>query len=148
MPTMVKGAYSPSLIYSAADLKELSEYAYSLGVEIIYEVDVPGHAASWQAGQPDLLADCIAKYGYNINNLALNPTLDETYTVLGSILNDIIAATGTSTMHLGGDEVVYGCWRADPTIVKFMSDKGWTDYDQLMNYFVLKADEIARNSIS
>jgi len=29
-----------------------------------------------------------------------------------------------------------------------MSEKGWTDYDQLMNYFVLKADEIARNSIS
>jgi len=28
-----------------------------------------------------------------------------------------------------------------------MSEKGWTDYDQLMNYFVLKADEIARNSI-
>lgn len=118
MPTMVKGAYSPQLTYSVADLKELSDYAYSLGVEIIYEVDVPGHAASWQAGQPDLLsAECIAKYGYNINNLALNPTLDKTYTVLGAILNDIIAATGTSTMHLGGDEVVEGCWRVDPTIV-------------------------------
>ena len=47
MPTMVKGAYSPQFTYSVADLKELSDYAYSLGVEIIYEVDVPGHAASW-----------------------------------------------------------------------------------------------------
>jgi hexosaminidase len=47
MPTMVKGAYSPSMTYSVTDLKELSEYAYSLGVEIIFEVDVPGHAASW-----------------------------------------------------------------------------------------------------
>ena len=42
--------------------------------------------------------------------------MDETYTVLGSTLNDIIAATSTSTMHLGGDKVVYGCWRADPII--------------------------------
>ena len=38
----------------------------------------------------------------------------------------------------------------EPTLLlKFMSDKeGWTDYDQLMNYFALKVDEIARNSIS
>ena len=68
-----------------------------------------------------MLADCTVKNAYNINDFALNPTLDETYTVLQSVLNDITAASGTTTLHLGGDEVVYGCWRNDASIVKFMN---------------------------
>ena len=109
-PELVKGAYSPKLTYSADDLTTLNEYARRRGVEIIFEVDVPGHAASWGAGKPELLADCIAQYGYNVNNLALNPVKEETYTTLKNILSDIVAATGTSVLHLGGDEVVYHCW--------------------------------------
>jgi N-acetyl-beta-hexosaminidase len=59
-------------------------------------------------------------------------------------LSDIVAATGTSVLHLGGDEVVYGCWRSDPSIVDFMAVKGWTNYNSLLNYFVTKADVIVK----
>jgi len=104
---------------------------------------VPGHAASWGVGRPDLLSDCNAIYGREINNLALDPTNEETYTALNAVLSDIVEATGVSALHLGGDEVVYGCWRSDPNIVSFMKQKGWTDYDLLMNYFVNRADLIA-----
>jgi hypothetical protein len=31
------------------------------------EIDVPGHASSWQYGEPDLMADCIQKYT-NVNS--------------------------------------------------------------------------------
>jgi hexosaminidase len=143
-PELVKGAYTPKLIYSADDLTALNEYAHRRGVEIIFEVDVPGHAASWGAGKPELLADCIAQYGYNVNNLALNPVKEETYTTLKNILSDIVAATGTSVLHLGGDEVVYNCWKSDPTIVSFMAEKGWTNYNSLLNYFVTKADDMVK----
>jgi hexosaminidase len=46
-------------------------------------------------------------------------------------------------LHLGGDEVVYGCWAEDPSIVTFMDQQGFTSYDQLMAYFVTRADAIA-----
>ena len=48
----------------------------------------------------------MVKYSYNINDFALNPTLDDTYTVVNSILQDIQTATGTKYMHIGGDEGV------------------------------------------
>lgn len=143
-PDLVKGAYNSQLTYNSEDLKAIKDYAYKRGVELIFEIDVPGHAASWGTGKPDLLADCIAQYGYNVNNLALDPTSEDTYTALGGVLSDIVEATGVSALHLGGDEVVYGCWRSDPNIVAFMNQKGWTDYNLLMNYFVQKADTIAR----
>jgi hexosaminidase len=59
-PEMVKGAFTPKLVYTSENLKTLNEYARRRGVEIIFEVDVPGHAASWGAGKPELLADCMA----------------------------------------------------------------------------------------
>jgi len=42
------------------DLRSIKDYAFKRGVELIFEVDVPGHAASWGAGRPDLLANCSA----------------------------------------------------------------------------------------
>jgi hexosaminidase len=139
VPDLAKGAYSEALTYSAEDLASIRDYAWDRGVRIVYEVDVPGHAASWTAGYPQIMADCFVKYSYNINDFALNPTLDETYTVLNSVLGDIAAATGTKYLHIGGDEVVYGCWNNDTSIVNWMAEKGYSG-DQTLGYFVEKAD--------
>lgn len=140
---MIKGAFSSSMTYSMEDIKSVQDYAHSLGVEVIYELDIPGHAASWTAGKPSVMADCFAKYYYNINDFALNPTLDETYTTIDHIISDMIKKTGTKRIHLGGDEVVYGCWKNDSSIVSFMQQKGWTDYNTLLSYFVEKVDAIS-----
>jgi hexosaminidase len=66
-PQMVKGAYAPQLIYTTADVEEISSYAADRGVRVLLEIDVPGHASSWQWGEPDLMADCIQKYT-NVNS--------------------------------------------------------------------------------
>mmetsp|Transcript_3994 Transcript_3994/g.8994 ORF Transcript_3994/g.8994 Transcript_3994/m.8994 type:complete len:532 (-) Transcript_3994:311-1906(-) len=161
-PTLVKGAYSPSMVYSMADVAELQSYARDRGVMLLLEVDVPGHAASWTKGKPEVMADCLAKYT-NINNYALNPAKEETYTTLAHVLADLVAATDLAPegqmhaqkqrgregedsgmpLHLGGDEVVYGCWSNDPSITSFMAQHGMTSYDQLLAYFVSRADRMA-----
>jgi len=50
-------------------------------------------------------------------------------------------------LHLGGDEVVYGCWANDSSIVGWMEVNGFAsgDYDALLGYFVAKAQAIAKN---
>lgn len=144
-PTMVQGAYAPDKIYSMSDLTELKEYAKERGVEIIMEIDIPGHAAAWNDGKPEIMADCFDKYYYNINDFALNPTLDETYSTVEAILSDVINATTATYMHIGGDEVIYGCWKEDSTITTFMSANSITSYDDLLSYFVSRADAIVNN---
>lgn len=37
------GAYSPEMVYTEADIKELVEYADDRGVRIIPELDAPAH---------------------------------------------------------------------------------------------------------
>lgn len=142
---MTKGAFSPSMVYTQEDIRAVTEYAYERGVEIIFEIDVPGHAAGWTAGKPEIMADCFKKYYYNINDFALDPTLDLTYTTLSHVLGDIVTAAGphgSSRLHIGGDEVVTGCWANDSSIVDFMHQQGYTSYYQLLNYFVQRADGI------
>lgn len=142
VPDLAQGAYTSTMTYSAQDLADIRDYAFDRGVRIVYEVDVPGHAASWAAGYPQLMADCLVKYSYNINDFALNPTLDETYSVLNGVLSDISTSTGTKYMHIGGDEVVYGCWANDTSITNWMAEQepAMTSYNQLLGYFVDKAD--------
>ena len=57
-PEIVKGAYSLSYQYSTGDIQYITDYAYDRGVRIVYEIDVPGHAASWGNGYPEVLANC------------------------------------------------------------------------------------------
>lgn len=144
-PTMIRGAYNPRMIYSMETLTEMKEYAYTRGVEIILEIDIPGHAAAWAAGKREIMADCFVKYSYNINDFALNPALEETYSTIDNILGDVTKALGSSRIHLGGDEVVYGCWKNDTSVVNFYNSKGYTSYDQLLSYFVGRVDNIVLN---
>lgn len=143
-PMMTKSAFTPSMIYTPQEIQSIVEYAHDRGVEIIFEVDVPGHAAGWALGKPEIMADCMQKYT-NINNYALDVSMDETYVTLGHILSDIVTASGakgSSRLHIGGDEVVYGCWSNDADIVAFMAKQGYTSYAQLFNYFIGRADGI------
>lgn len=135
--------FSPEKYFTMEDLQEINLYARDRGVEVLFELDVPGHAASWAKGKPEIMADCMQKYT-NINNYALNPALDETYVTLKNILSDIITSTNSTKIHLGGDEVVYGCWNNDPSIVQFQQENGFNG-DQTLGYFVNKADKIAND---
>jgi hexosaminidase len=40
------------------DIVSLAQYAMNRGVMLVLEIDVPGHAASWGAGRPDVMANC------------------------------------------------------------------------------------------
>lgn len=111
-PNMIQGAYSSSHVYSMSDIELLTQYAADRGVRILPEIDIPGHAASWRYGYPEIMSDCFEKYYYNINNFALDPTKDETYNIVDLVLRDIITTMTDNYIHLGGDEVVYGWYNS------------------------------------
>lgn len=54
----VKGAYSPALSYSKADLEAVVARGRLRGVRVIPEFDLPAHMASWAQGYEGLITDC------------------------------------------------------------------------------------------
>ena len=56
MPELAsKGAYRPSLVWSAADLQEVQAYALARGIQSIVEIDAPGHTSSLWYSHPELV---------------------------------------------------------------------------------------------
>lgn len=57
MPDLAaKGGYTPSLVYTPANLRDVQHYGALLGVEVYLEIDMPGHIGSIHYAYPDLIA--------------------------------------------------------------------------------------------
>lgn len=118
-----KGAYRPNLVYTADDFADLQYFAALQGVELITEIDMPGHTSSIALSHPDLIA------AYNIQpnwdtycaeppcgTLKLNSTT--VYKFLEQLFDDILPRVYpfSSYFHTGGDEVNKNAYLMDDTV--------------------------------
>jgi hexosaminidase len=141
----IKGAYNyPAATYTTQDVADLIEYGLQRGIRIVPEFDVPGHAASWGLAYPDITANC-PHYEQNINNVALNPAVDETYTVVRGFFSEMAQLFPDKYFHTGGDEVVFGCWLDDPSIVAWMKQQGINSGQEIEEYFETKLQAIVKD---
>lgn len=142
IPNLSKaGAYSPNAIYSPDMVKDVVSYAKYRGVRVVAEFDVPGHSYSWGKSDANLVVNCPA-YSHNINNIPLNPTLNNTYEVLTKFFGDMAPLFPDRYMHTGGDEVVFGCFTNNPQVSAWMKQMGFTRPQQLLPYFEDKMHKI------
>ena len=63
---------SDGLYYKQSEIRELIEYAYSLGIRVVPEFDMPGHTTSWFAGYPEL-ASAPGPYRSSENSASSSP---------------------------------------------------------------------------
>lgn len=129
-----KGAYCPECIYTSANITYIVEYARQRGVRVVPEMDVPGHAASWGKGYPEILSSCPPGFTANINDFPLNPINNQTYEVINGTVTALAPLFPDEYYHIGGDEVVYTCWEMDPEIMAYMAKHNMTSVD-LEQYF-------------
>lgn len=139
-PLLTKGAWAPTAIYTHEQIQQVVDYGKQRGVRVVPEFDVPGHAASWGVGYPNLTAICPASLAGNINNIPLDPTNSFTYDVLQGLFTEITGPKlfADQYFHAGGDELVYSCWTGDPAIAQWMKQNGMTTPQQLEQYFETK----------
>ncbi|XP_065010924.1 beta-hexosaminidase 1-like isoform X3 [Musa acuminata AAA Group] len=93
------------------------------GVNVLAEIDVPGHALSWGVGYPDLWpsAEC---------QEPLDVSKEFTFKVIEGILSDFTKVFKFRFVHLGGgDEVNTTCW-TNTRIIECFSDMGLPAYSR------------------
>lgn len=134
-PKLWKGSYTKWERYTLDDARDIVEFAKSRGINVMAEIDVPGHAESWGVGYPDLWpsADC---------REPLDVSKNFTFKVITSMLADLRKIFPFGLFHLGGDEVHTDCWTSSPKIKKWLDEHNMTAYDGY-EYFVLRAQELA-----
>lgn len=115
------GAFAPYAVYSTGALAKLTNYSRDRGVRLLIEVDNPSHL-TLRSG-PNITVACGGTAGDPVK--ILDPTLDETFTFLGQIFEQLSSMlppsySGEQLLHLGGDEVDVSCWELEPRIMEWM----------------------------
>lgn len=140
--------------YTQEDLKALVDYAAVRGVEIIPEVDLPGHSSALLAGMPQL--SCrggeFMTYPQEMPYEQRTRT-DETMVCVGNrqvydfvadLIDELADIFPSPYIHLGGDEVSTGVWETCPRCRALYEKEGMTDYHQLQDYFTARVRKIAQ----
>jgi hexosaminidase len=136
-PGLTAGAMqapSTSHVYSVADVAMVVQLAAERGIRVLPELDVPGHSTSWFAGYPELESQCQLPASASFSK-PMDPTLDSTYSFLSALFAELHGRFPDSMLHIGGDEVEFGCWLNSSSIVAFMQAHNMTEPAQLQLYF-------------
>lgn len=139
-PQLGDGANPSGGFYSHADVRALVGHAARLNIEIVPEIDVPGHSTAVLAALPGLVDpdEPVGAYAsvQGFANNALNPAIDLTWEMLAAVFDDLVDLFPSPYLHVGGDEVAHGAWLASPLARKMMADLGIGDAEALQSHFM------------
>lgn len=118
-----KGAYSPSSVYTPDDITSLQKYGLARGIEVYFEIDMPGHIGVVAEVFPELITayDARPYYFYcaqpPCGQLKLNDSAVETF--VGKLLDDILPRVAPYSKYwsTGGDELNANDSALDPGLL-------------------------------
>lgn len=134
--------YGRGMYYTLDDLREIVAYAKNLNIEIIPEIDLPGHMVAAVAAYPELSCDPTKKYEVRIDGGiskdVLNIGKDETIDFLTCVLGHMAEVFPYKYIHLGGDECPTDQWSHNADCLKRVKDEGLAGVNELQSWLVEK----------
>lgn len=145
-PTAKKGE-KPTYggFYTQEDIKEIIAYAKERFIEVIPEIDMPGHAQATVAAYPEIgcvnAAPFVATGGVYKNN-TYNPGKEITFEFADKMLNEVMDLFPYKYVHIGGDECNKEQWKVDPDAQQRIKEEGLKDEYELQSYFIRRIEKI------
>ena len=128
--------------YTKDEVREVIRYAKVRGINIIPEIDIPGHSRATIAAypefstRPDTTWNVAYTWGmYNRQNNVLQPN-PATFKFLETVFHEVAELFPSAYFHLGGDETSKMWWKADSVSQQFIRDHNLKDEKGLQTYFV------------
>jgi hexosaminidase len=133
---------------SHADIKEIVDHGKSLNIDVVPEINIPGHTGALLAAYPQFgvngeIVEVSGQWG--ISNHLLKP-FPETFEFLRELFTEVSTVFPSEYIHVGGDESLIDNWLKDPEIVSFMKEQGFDTPKELFIYF-MKEIEVIINSL-
>lgn len=131
--------------YTQEEIKEVVKYAAERNIEIIPEIDMPGHSKAVIECYPEVGCtnkDKTMSVNGEVNNVWCVGN-EKTYEMIEDIVAELVELFPSEKLHLGGDEVNLDNWKNCPHCQAFMRKKGMKEEIELQNYFVRRMEKIA-----
>ena len=153
LPQLGDSADRQRAFYTQQDMRDVVAHATALGVDVMPEIETPGHAACVLAALPHLAdPDETPDSYYSVQgyfNNALNPAVPETFTMLETVFDEIAEIFPSRYIHIGGDEVAANAWLASPLARALMKRENLSGTFELQSWFLrrVKAMLSARGKV-
>ena len=134
--------------YTQEELKELIAYAAERFVDVLPEIDVPGHSLAAIAAYPNLSSTKLnykvnpgCKF-YGIEDNALCAGQESTFDFLDKVFTEVADVFPFEYIHIGGDECYKGFWEKCADCQKRMKDNGLKNTNELQSYFIKRLERM------
>ncbi len=144
--------------YTHEDIKELVKYAADRFVNILPEIDVPGHNLAALASYPEL--SCTpgeyyvspgdrfmiwpggGQHFYGLLDNTICPANEYAYEFLDKVFTEVAQLFPFAYIHMGGDETARNFWEKSEPIKALMQKENLKNLDEVQSYFVKRVERI------
>ena len=148
--------------YTQEDIKELVQYAKERFVNILPEIDVPGHSLAAVVSYPELSCTSGAE-NYHVRSgeeimdwshgappialldNTLCPANEKVYTFLDKVLTQVAQLFPFEYIHMGGDECPKNFWEKSDAIKSLMQKEGLKTMEEVQSYFEKRLEKIVES---
>ncbi len=122
--------------YTQEQARELVAYAARRGIDVIPEIEMPGHSEEVLAVYPQF--SCSGKPYVNSEFCLGN---DSTFTFLEDVLSEVLAIFPSKYIHIGGDEASTTSWKTCPKCQARIRENHLADEHALQSYGIRRMDK-------
>jgi hexosaminidase len=148
--------------YTQADIKEIVQYAKERFVNILPEIDVPGHSLAAVVSYPELSCtpgadkyqvrsgEVIMDWSHGAPPIALVdntlcPANEKVYEFLDKVMTQVAALFPFEYIHVGGDECPKNFWEKSDAIKALMAKEGLKNMEEVQSYFEKRLEKIVES---
>ena len=128
--------------YTQEDAREIVAYAKARFINVVPEIEMPGHAMAAIAAYPELgvtgqPVEVATHWGVFSDILNAEPS---TITFMQNVLQEVMAIFPSRYIHIGGDEADKAKWKASERIQSRIKELGLKDEHELQSWFIRQMD--------
>lgn len=121
--------------YTKDDIREIVAYAAERYIDVIPEIEMPGHSEAALQCYPEFICENTVNTGvYCAGN-------DDSFEFLQNIIDEVVALFPYDYLHIGGDEVGKEAWLNCKKCQQRMRDNNLQSGEELQSYFVRRMEE-------
>ncbi|HHX32328.1 MAG TPA: family 20 glycosylhydrolase [Bacteroidales bacterium] len=145
--------------YTQDEIKDVVNYALERNIQIMPEIDVPGHSSAVLAAYPELACfpesgDHFVRTGATfldwssggrpeaIFENTLNPANEKVYEFMDKVITEVAALFPYEYIHTGGDEAPYTFWEKSSDVKELMERETLNNMAEVQSYFGKRVEQI------
>ena len=156
--------------YTQDEIRDIVAYAKERHIEVIPEIEMPGHSSAAIAAYPWLSSfpeentiignNMMSKSSRSIQDAGITKVVQETWGVfddvycagqettflfLEDVLTEVMDLFPSALIHIGGDECPKGNWERSPACQERIKNEGLKDEHELQSYFIKRIEKFVNS---